>query len=195
MPWKHCQQSSEPCSPVCWNRGIADSFQALVSERKGNLWIPQNVTCFSLLSRLSDMWYFFRCDAALEISVADFISARYVRKSNGEIPFVVVGEVCLTAFSFRQCRIYPPFLQVREQGRRRQLYDVKLLETRLGGRLPVKRERHRMDMWCLGTKKRITLVSDNLQGFLVFTKEIMIINKECVIRFMFLALKKLITLW
>lgn len=46
----------------------------------------------------------------------------------------------------------------------------------------------------LGTKKRITLVSDNLQGFLVFTKEIMIINKECVIRFMFLALKKLITL-
>ncbi|MBS4810084.1 MAG: hypothetical protein KH058_04860, partial [Bacteroides sp.] len=50
--------------------------------------------------------------------------------------------------------------------------DVKLLETRLGGRLPVKRERYRMDMWCLGTKKRITLVSDNLQGFLVFTKDI-----------------------
>ena len=74
------------------------------------------------------------------------------------------------------------------------MMKMELLETRLGGRLPVKRERHRMDMWCLGTKKRITLVSDNLQGFLVFTKEIMIINKECVIRFMFLALKKLITL-
>ena len=29
---------------------------------------------------------------------------------------------------------------------------------------------------------------------LVFIKEIMIINKECVIKFMFLALKKLITL-
>lgn len=95
------------------------------------------------------MGYFFRCDTSLEISVANFISARYVRKGNGEIPFAVVGEVCLTAFSFRQCRIYSPFLQVREQGRRRQLYDVKLLETRLGGRLPAKRERHGTDMRCL----------------------------------------------
>jgi hypothetical protein len=65
-----------------------------------------------------------------------------------------------------------PFPAGKRAGRRRQLYDVKLLETRLGGRLPVKRERYRMDMWCLGTKKRITLVSDNLQGFLVFTKDI-----------------------
>lgn len=95
------------------------------------------------------MGYFLRCDTPLEISVADFISARYVRKSDGEIPFAVVGKVCLTAFSFCQYVIYTSFLQVRELGRRRQLHDVKLLETRLGGRLPVKRERHGTDMRCL----------------------------------------------
>lgn len=32
-------------------------------------------------------------------------------------------------YSFRQCRIYPPFLQVSEQGRRRKRHDFQLLET------------------------------------------------------------------
>ena len=49
------------------------------------------------------MGYFFRCNAALEISVSDFIAARYVRKRNGEVPFAVVRKPCLPAFSFRQC--------------------------------------------------------------------------------------------
>lgn len=52
-------------------------------------------------------------------------------------------------YSFRQCGVYPSFLKVGKQGRRRQLHDVQLLETRLGGRLPAKGERYGTDMRCL----------------------------------------------
>ena len=64
----------------------------------------------------------FRCDAAFKIAVADFISARHVGKGNGEIAFAMMGEMCFTAFFFRQCNVYSPFLQIGEQGRRRKRY-------------------------------------------------------------------------
>ena len=89
----------------------------------------KNVTRVPLLSRLPDMGYFFRCNAAFEISVAYLIAARYVGKRNGEVPFAVVRKPRFLTFSFRQCRIYPPFLQVSEQGRRRKRHDFQLLET------------------------------------------------------------------
>lgn len=83
--------------------------------------------CFRFL--LPYMGNGFRCDTTLEISVADFIAARHVGKRNGEVLLVVVRKPRLPAFSFRQCRIYPPFLQVSEQGRRRKRHDFQLLET------------------------------------------------------------------
>ena len=55
---------------------------------------------------------FLRGNTALEITVANLIAARYVWKGNGEIPFAVVGEMSFAAFSFRQFRVYSPFLQI-----------------------------------------------------------------------------------
>ena len=71
------------------------------------------------------MGYFLRCDAALEISVADFISARYVRKGDGEIPFAVVGEVRFTAFFSAGLIVCATslFLNVRLAERMGQLQD------------------------------------------------------------------------
>ena len=73
-----------------------------------------------------------RGNTALEIAVADFISFRYVGKGDGEIPLAVVGEMSFSTFSFCQFRIYSPFLQIGEQGRRRKRYNLQLLKTWLG---------------------------------------------------------------
>lgn len=35
-------------------------------------------------------------------------------------------------YSFRQFRVYSPFLQIGEQGRRRKRYNLQLLKTWLG---------------------------------------------------------------
>ena len=74
---------------------------------------------------------------------------RYVRKRNGEVLLVVVRKPSFLTFSFRQCRIYPPFLQVSEQGRRRKRHDFQLLETRLRKGLLAKRERNGAHVRCL----------------------------------------------
>ncbi len=109
----------------------------------------KNVTRVPLLSRLPDMGYFFRCDTALEISVAYLIAARYVGKRNGEVPPAVVRKPCLPTFSFRQYRIDTPFLQIGEQGRGRKRHDFQLLETRLRKGLLAKRERDGAHVRCL----------------------------------------------
>jgi len=91
----------------------------------------------------------FRRDTALEISVAYLIAAQYVRKRNGEVPLAVVRKPCLPAFSFRQCRIDTPFLQISEQGRGRKRHDFQLLETWLRKGLLAKRERDGAHVRCL----------------------------------------------
>ena len=91
----------------------------------------------------------FRRDTALEISVAYLIAARYVRECNGEVPFAIVRKPCLPAFSFRQCRIDTPFLQIGEQGRGRKQHDFELLKTRLRKGLLAKRERDGAHVRCL----------------------------------------------
>ena len=71
----------------------------------------------------------FRGNTAFKIAVADFIPTRHVGKGDGKVPFAVVGEVRFTAFSFRQYNVYSPFLQIGEQGRRINTYNVQLLYT------------------------------------------------------------------
>lgn len=47
----------------------------------------------------------FRCDAALEKSVAHLVASSDIREADGEIGFAVVGEMQLLALRFCQCGI------------------------------------------------------------------------------------------
>ena len=89
-----------------------------------------------------------RCDAALEETVAHFISSRHVRKPDGEIGFAIMGEVQFLTFWLCQGGIYTSFLQVTEQCRMGKFFHFQMLETRFGCLL-VKRERYRSDVWHL----------------------------------------------
>ena len=92
----------------------------------------EHITRFPCFLWLFDVGNFLRGNTALEITVTNLIAARYVWKGDGEIPFAVMGEVRLTAFSFSQYNVYSPFLQIGEQGRRSKLYNLQLLKTWLG---------------------------------------------------------------
>ena len=82
---------------------------------------------------LSDMSDVLRSDATLEERVTHLVSSCHIRKSDGEIRFTVVYEVQFLAFHFRQCGVYPTFLQVAEQCGVREFLYLQALKTLLDG--------------------------------------------------------------
>ena len=90
----------------------------------------------------------FRCDTALEKTVAHLIASCHIRETDGEIGLAVMEEVQFLTYRPRQIGVYTPFLQVSEQCRMGKLSYLQLLETRFGCLL-AKRERYGTDVWSL----------------------------------------------
>ena len=68
-----------------------------------------------------------------EKRISHLVASCHVREPDGEIGFAVMDEVQFLAFHFRQCGVYPTFLQVAEQCGVREFLYLQALKTFLGG--------------------------------------------------------------